>query len=183
MRWKNAAVGTSTFFISATINSWQPLFNYEIPRDILIDDFIFYRNKYNAKIIAYVIMPEHYHTLIELEAPSLLPSWLRDIQSHTANEISKWLRNSTMVKDNSLWKIIPIFRKKAEGKSILTIWKEQARAEGIFTIKVLRQKIEYIHANPVRRGLVQNPGDWPWSSWKDYYEDNPGFVPIDWVDL
>jgi putative transposase len=45
----------------------------------------------------------------------------------------------------------------------MNVWSEKKRAE----------KIDYMHNNPVKRGWVTQPGDWPWSSWRYYYlEDN-----------
>ena len=45
----------------------------------------------------------------------------------------------------------------------------------IWTAEELHQKIAYMHANPVRRGLVEDLGDWPWSSWRawEYGTDDP----------
>ncbi len=40
-----------------------------------------------------------------------------------------------------------------------------------------------MHANPVKRGLVRHPKDWPWSSWLFYSKKEPGLVPIDTVNL
>jgi REP element-mobilizing transposase RayT len=183
MKWKNIARDTNTFFITATINGWQPLFNHQIPRNILFEDLAFYRRKYDGKIHAYVVMPEHYHIALSLDEPSVLHSWLRDIHSHSSNEISKWLRDKETLKDYAMGTMLSHFMQKAEAKSKLTIWKEQARAEGILSAEVLRQKIDYIHANPVRRGLVVNPGDWPWSSWKAFYHDEQGVLAVDKIDV
>ncbi len=44
----------------------------------------------------------------------------------------------------------------------------------------VHEKIKYIHENPVRRGLVRNPEDWPWPSAADWILQKPGPVPIDW---
>jgi putative transposase len=45
----------------------------------------------------------------------------------------------------------------------------------IRTVKEMHEKIAYIHANPVRRGLVERVADWPWSSWRAWDEgiDDP----------
>lgn len=172
MKWKNIQEDTNTFFITATVNEWQPLFKYDAPREIIIEDFEFYRLKYNALIHAYVIMPEHYHLLLKLEEPSSLHSWLRDFQSHTASEISKWLRADNLQRNYTIDKMVSVFKSKAKKGAFLSIWKEQARSEGITSIDVLKQKLEYIHANPVRRGLVSNPADWPFSSWNAYFTGN-----------
>jgi putative transposase len=41
------------------------------------------------------------------------------------------------------------------------------------------EKLNYMHANPVKRKLVQRPKRWPWSSWCHYRNDERGLVPID----
>lgn len=129
MRWKNLAVGTTVFFVTATITEWRPLLAQEHAKDILLEDLEFYRAKYGCRILAYVIMPGHYHLVIELQRPENLA----------------------------------VFAKHANGRSKLAVWKEQARAVGIVSENVLRTKIDYIHNNPAKRGLVAEPGQWPWS--------------------
>jgi putative transposase len=44
------------------------------------------------------------------------------------------------------------------------------------------EKLQYMHLNPVKRGLVEHPKDWPWSSFAFYAERQPGLVPIDPVE-
>jgi hypothetical protein len=48
----------------------------------------------------------------------------------------------------------------------------------IYTERTLRQKLDYIHLNPCRAGLAKRPEDWPWSSGKDYYTHQRGFLPV-----
>jgi putative transposase len=43
----------------------------------------------------------------------------------------------------------------------------------------IMQKLNYMHNNPVRRGLVAQPGDWPWSSWRYYYLDDSSVLAMD----
>lgn len=45
----------------------------------------------------------------------------------------------------------------------------------------MREKLDYIHANPVQRKLVEHPKDWPWSSWAHYAKDEKGKIRIDSV--
>jgi putative transposase len=177
MKWKNLATGTSVFFITATITDWQPLFVHEEARRILLDDWEFYRNKYGAKIIAYVIMPEHYHQIVDLGTPDSLHNWLADVQRHTSHQLSKWLRGTAHPAH------LRVFEAHADKDAKLGVWKEQARAVGITSREILRIKIEYLHANPVRRGLVDDPADWLWSSWRNYFLDDQSVLRIDRVAL
>jgi hypothetical protein len=43
----------------------------------------------------------------------------------------------------------------------------------------VREKLEYMHANPVKRKLVVHPKDWPWSSWSHYESGKEGLIAID----
>ena len=85
MKWKNLACGT-TFFITATITEWQPLLAVPPVRDVMLRDLEFYREKYGCRILAYVIMPEHYHLVIDFQHEEDLHPWLHDFQLHTAND-------------------------------------------------------------------------------------------------
>ena len=45
-----------------------------------------------------------------------------------------------------------------------------------------KEKLHYMHANPVRQRLVEHPKDWPWSTFSFYAKDEPGWMGIDRVD-
>jgi REP element-mobilizing transposase RayT len=51
----------------------------------------------------------------------------------------------------------------------MNVWSEKKRAE----------KIDYMHNNPVKRGWVTQPGDWPWSSWRYYYLEDSSVLAMD----
>lgn len=176
--WRSIASETTTFFITATITEWQPLFAEQQAKAILLEEFDFYRNKYNSKILAYVIMLEHYHLVAQFQQASDLHGWLHDVQSHTANELSKWLRRRTKSPTE-----LEVYAKHANGPAKLAVWKEQARVFGITSEKTLLTKIDYTHKNPVTRGLASGPGDWLWSSWRNYYLDDDSVFRIDRMEL
>ena len=57
------------------------------------------------------------------------------------------------------------------GKKTFRFWQEGGGYDrNIASIKTLGPAIEYVHSNPVRRGLCDSPGQWKWSSWRDYFE-------------
>ena len=51
----------------------------------------------------------------------------------------------------------------------MNIWSERKRNE----------KLTYMHNNPVKRGLANQPGDWPWSSWRFYYREDKSLLAMD----
>jgi putative transposase len=177
MKWQNRPNDTGVFFITATITQWQPLFLHEEARRILLDDLDFYRRKYAARIPAYVIMPEHYHVIVDLGQPDTLHNWLADVQRHTSNQLSRWLRETARPAH------LLVYQRHADKGASLAVWTEQARAVGILTSSVLKAKIDYLHRNPVRRGLVDDPGEWSWSSWRNYYLDDDSVFSVDRIEL
>jgi putative transposase len=62
-------------------------------------------------------------------------------------------------------------------------WQPRFYDFNVFSHEKKKEKLEYMHANPVVRGLVLNPRDWPWSSFSYYAKDDAGLVEIDLVNL
>jgi putative transposase len=61
-------------------------------------------------------------------------------------------------------------------------WQARFYDFNVYSAKKIREKLEYMHANPVKRGLVENPAEWVWSSYLDYEKGQKGLVPIDFTD-
>jgi hypothetical protein len=62
-------------------------------------------------------------------------------------------------------------------------WQPRFYDFNVFSNEKKKEKLEYMHANPVVRGLVKHPRDWPWSSFSFYTKDEVGLLEIDVVDL
>ena len=58
-------------------------------------------------------------------------------------------------------------------------WQPRFYDFNLYSSHKVRQKLEYMHANPVKRGLVKNPGAWMWSSFLFYERGEAGLVRID----
>jgi hypothetical protein len=63
------------------------------------------------------------------------------------------------------------------------VWQDGSHPEAIFSDDFARQKIEYIHNNPVRAGLVSNAEDWAYSSARAYLRGEPTYPETDIMDL
>jgi len=61
-------------------------------------------------------------------------------------------------------------------------WQPRFYDFNVYSAKKRREKLDYMHANPVKRGLVNNPAAWIWSSWSFYANGEAGLVPIDRVE-
>jgi putative transposase len=61
--------------------------------------------------------------------------------------------------------LLPTVRQHAHNR----VWNRRGYDMNVWSEKKIREKLDYMHNKPVVRGLVAQPGDWPWSSWRYYY--------------
>jgi putative transposase len=59
------------------------------------------------------------------------------------------------------------------------VWNRRGYDMNVWSEKKIQEKLNYMHNNPVKRGLVAQPGDWPWSSWRYYYLDDSSVLAMD----
>ena len=163
------------YFITATIVEWLPLFTDPKVVQFILDSMLFMQEQKRIVIYAYVIMENHLHMI--LSSPHL-SSELGKFKSFTARQIIDFLEN------NNYHPILDKLRNyKLAFKTDRTYqcWQEGSHPKQISSREMMIQKIEYIHYNPVRRGYVDNPIHWRYSSARDY-ENQTGLIPInkDW---
>jgi putative transposase len=59
------------------------------------------------------------------------------------------------------------------------VWQRRFYDMNIWGPKKREEKLNYMHDNPVKRGLVKQPGDWPWSSWRFYFRNDASILAMD----
>jgi REP element-mobilizing transposase RayT len=153
LRFPQQKYGTC-FFVTTTFKEWAALGNIPGLYPALAGSLVFCARKYSALIAGYVLMPTHIHLLIFIEG-SRLPAFMRDFKKFIAQKVIKDLK----VNKSSVW--MPRYDRVV-----------------IYSDNVLREKLNYIHHNPVKSGLVQNAEDWQWSSARDYTTDTEGVIPV-----
>ena len=129
-------------------------------------------------LYAYVIMEHHLHLIAS--APHLGKT-LKEFKSFTARQIIDYLRgqNSTLILGGL--KRAKLSHKRERDYQL---WQEGNHPEEIYSEKMLLQKVEYIHNNPIRRGYVDEPKHWRYSSARNY-EGEEGLleIQIDWRNI
>ncbi len=162
-KWKNIDIGAAYYYITATFTEWLPLLKNSDVRKIVCDEITRALLESGGVVSAYVLMPDHLHLLIYLPEQGRLHRFNMLWRGRSARRIALYAeqRGST--------RILKTMSRHANGNSRYAVWKEQVRSLPIYTRQKLDSMVNYIHANPVRRGLVSHPGEWEESSWR-YYE-------------
>lgn len=163
-------------FITCTIVGWLPVFTREKYLEIITASLIFCRQEKGLRVHGYVILDNHLHLLVSADN---LSEVIRDFKRHTAKEIQASARQ-----DHKQWllKQFEFFKSELKVKSRHQVWQEGFHPQAIMTEEMLRQKLDYIHNNPVRAGLVDRPEDWRYSSARDYL-GQVGMLEIDVIEV
>ena len=148
------------------IVGWVDIFTRKIYRDIVIESLQYCHQYKGLNLYAYVIMSNHMHLLAQSETGDL-SGIIRDFKSNTSKKFLKVLNDP--VESRSDWmNLVFEYHGKFKNKQTYQIWTHENHAEHIFSDKFIKQKIDYIHENPVRAGIVEKPEDYLYSSARNY---------------
>jgi len=145
------------FFITTTFKDWIPLLINDNYYNIICESLDFCLDKYNADLIAYVLMPDHIHLIVYFNKETNVSGFMRDFKKYSSVRIRKNLEEEKKV--NIIEQLV--FNKYGQK---FKVWQNRFDAVLIKSKEVLLTKMEYIHHNPVRKGLVTQPVDWIYSS-------------------
>lgn len=160
------------YFMTMTVNWWLPVFTRPETVTIVFDSWRWLREHDEFRLHGYVVLENHLH-LIGF-APDL-PKVTQHFKSYTARRIIDYLAES---KAQRLLDLLALFKREYKTQSEHQLWEEGNHPQRIEHDSVMRQKLDYIHYNPVKRGYVDLPEHWRWSSARDY-AGLPGLIEVD----
>jgi putative transposase len=142
-------------------------------RFFLKDAIILAREKHNFDVWSYVFMPDHVHLLIYPNNNSYsISKILQSIKQPVSRKAIAYLKENN---PNGLSLLAT-----GQRHNPYRFWQDGGGYDrNIEKEKTLINVVNYIHRNPVRKVLVDNPGDWKWSSFGDWYGEKAGPIPID----
>ena len=140
-------------FLTFSCHARDPLLADPHSRNILEQTLERVRQWYGFYVCGYVIMPEHVHLLISEPERGTLSKALQMLKQNTAHMLHP-------AEGSPFW--LPRYYD-------FNVWSEAKRVE----------KLRYMHRNPVKRGLVERPEDWLWSSFRHYASGVEGVVKIE----
>ena len=164
------------YFLTSTVVEWIPAFLLPETRRVVVDALVYCRKEKGLHLYAYVIMENHLHLLAE--APDL-SRVMQSFKRHTAVRVMEVINNARQT-----WMLnqFAYYRKKYKEESRRQFWQEGSHPQLVTGMDMLRQKADYIHANPVRRGWVESPEHWRYSSARNYLLENDSVLEIDPVE-
>src|SRR5260370_5816702 len=160
-------------FVTFSCYRRRPLLGTVRARDRFVKILDGVRCRHEFRLIGYVVMPEHIHLLLS-EPPGKNPSKI--LQVLKQKDARALLKKPRRVEGAQL--CLPFVGTAAEEAHF---WQRRFYDFNVWSEKKLKEKLEYMHGNPVQRKLVQHPKDWPWSSWAHYAGKGESRIRIDSV--
>jgi len=161
------------YFITSTIVEWIPVFTSKEYFEIIIDALRYCRKNKNLKLYAYVILENHFHMVASWPSCSNI---IQSLKRHTARQIVQLLQEQ---KKEWLLYQLAYFKKQYKRENTYQVWQEGFHPVLIQNENMLIQKIEYIHNNPVKRGYVERPEHWLYSSARNFLLEDHSIIELD----
>ncbi len=172
MKWKNLDIGGGYYYLTATCAGWLPLLRRDDVREIVCEEITHANAEDGVSLAAFVLMPEHLHLLTYLPKEGLLHSYCKRWRGRSARRVIDLLQAQAD------YATLAQLAAHANGRARYAVWKEQPRCLPIVSERKFEEKVDYIHANPVRRRLVANADQWPYSSFRYYAYGEPVLFEI-----
>ena len=155
------------YFVTFQIVEWVDVFTRKDYKDIIIDSFKYCQKNKRLVIFAYVIMSNHIHIILSSDKEEL-SNTIRDLKRHISKTIIKFIEVCNESRKEWMLKIFEKAASKHKRNDNYQVWTHKNHAELIYSNKFLQEKIDYIHFNPVRAGIVENPEEYIYSSAVNY---------------
>ena len=135
------------FFVTTTCHQHLSIPSDSICFSILFDSFLFYNEKYKAKLLAYVFLNNHIHFIIYFQEETRLIDYMRDFKKFTSLKLREHI---VTAKPDQLWRI-----EHEKRTQHFKVWEDRYDDVYLYLRNICETKIDYIHSNP---------SDYPYSS-------------------
>jgi len=150
------------YFFTNTIINWIPLFTRPASVQIILDSFGYLQQDSDFKLYGYVILENHLHWIAQ---SSQLKKDIQRFKSYTARCLIDYL---TEARQQKLLEQLAFYKKAHKQDRDFQVWEEGSHPQLMQNETILRQKLDYIHLNPVKRAYVDIAEHWRYSSARNY---------------
>ena len=161
-KWSNLNLPGALHYVTGNCINRLPVFTEPECCRAFVKEFETINKSWPAKLITYVLMPDHFH-LISNPRDGCIIEFCRDLKSNAAKAIVQATQRFEF----------PI---TDDGHQV---WQESFKAFPLWSGWMINQKINYIHANPVRARLVKSAKDYKWSSFRAFYSESNEPMAVD----
>jgi putative transposase len=149
-------------FLTCTVVAWLPVFAQPAFAAVILDSWRFLQRERGLRLFGYVILENHLHWIAAADGLSDL---IRRFKSFTARRILDEMEACGYA---TLMQELRYFKLHHRTDQTHQLWQEGSHPQEIQSDEMMLQKLEYMHHNPLRRGYVDDPAHWRYSSARNY---------------
>lgn len=170
---------SATHFLTFTIMGWIDIFSRQVYKDILLDCLNHCRKYKGLKIGAYVIMTNHVHFIWQASNNNL-SGIIRDFKSFSSKQMISAVQREKESRKDWLIYMFDFYANRTNNNKFFKVWTGNNHPEEIHSQSFMMTKLNYIHNNPVKAGIVAEPSHYLYSSAANY-EGKKGLIDIDFL--
>lgn len=159
------------YYVTLQVVEWVDIFTRQKYRDIIIENLAYCQKHKGLELFAWVIMSNHIHLIARCEKEGL-SNLLRDFKSYTSKKILEEIDTSAESRKDWMLNVFKDAAFKHKRNAEYQFWTHENHAELLYSSYFIEQKLDYIHQNPVRAGIVVNANEYRYSSAKDYADED-----------
>lgn len=167
------------YFLTFTVVGWIDLLSRKLYRDILIENMQVCRKNKHLKIGAYAIMSNHMHVIWQSQSGNLSGT-IRDFKSYCTKQFISAIEKENESRKEWMLYMFQFHANRTNKNKFYKVWTNDNHAEEILSDDFLRTKLNYIHQNPVRAGIVDEAEHYLYSSARNY-SGGRGLMEIDYL--
>ena len=157
------------YFTTTTVIDWMDVFTRPQYKHIVVESLGYCQESKGLDIYAWVLMTNHLHMIVGIRGENTIGDLLRDFKKFTSKRIVKAIQDNQQ-ESRKNWMMNRFWFRGANDKKITNyrFWQEDNHVEQLYSYDFYKQKLDYIHLNPVRQEIVQDPSDYLYSSARNY---------------
>ncbi len=160
---------TKLYFVTFTVIQWIDVFTRKLYKDLLVENIKYCQSNKGLELYAWVLMSNHIHMIIGSQSVEL-SNIIRDLKKYTSVKLLEAIKENTS-ESRKDW-MITLFESAGRSNSNNyrhQFWIQNNHPIELSTNEMMEQRLDYIHDNPVRAGIVLSPDEYLYSSAKNYY--------------
>ncbi len=168
------------YFVTMVTVGWVDLFTRFELKHVIIDSLRHCQKEKGLVIHAWCLMPSHLHLIISSD--NNLSGILRDFKKFTSKELIATIDRINERRRGWMLDLFSVVADHLRRVKNYKVWQDGNHPELLTSAKFTKQKLDYLHDNPVMDEIVDEPWEYRYSSARDYYSNKKEYLEIDMIE-
>lgn len=171
---------TIPYFVTTTVVAWVDALSRTTYKDIILDSLRYCIANKGLVVHAWVIMNNHIHLIVSVSEPNELPAVMRDLKKFTSKKIIDAIKiHPQESRKDWMVNMFAFVGTNNPKNDMYQFWQEGYHPVALDNDDKIMQRLNYLHENPVRAGVVCEAWHYKYSSATDYFENGKGLLELE----